>query len=158
MPKDKGNNIAKEHEKANGGQIEGSEPKNSPGAKSPASKADGVQMEKSENTEIELLKSELAQSNAKHDELKKTFDAVAAVLTKMVENKTAPAAKAITSLDHIAKSEEIVEEAPLQKEEIHTKLLAKSQDPKTSKADRDLINDFYLSKNVDIKGISHLLK
>jgi hypothetical protein len=44
----------------NGGKIEEQAPHNSPGAKSPASKADGVQMEKSEQgTEVELLKSEL---------------------------------------------------------------------------------------------------
>lgn len=141
----------------NGGKIEAQAPANSPGAKSPASKADGVQMEKSEQNNEELLKSELSAVSAKYEDLKKNFDAVAAFLTKLVEKKTAPAAKAITNLDVIAKSENINEGEPLKKAEIDSKLLAKSQDPGTSKADRDAINAFYLGSN-DIKGISHLLK
>lgn len=144
----------------NGGKIEaGNEPKGSPGAKSPASKEQGTaSMEKSElGTETELLKSELSTVNAKYDDLKKNFDAVAAFLTKFVEKKPAPAAKAVTSLDVIAKSEGANEEVPLNKAEIDSKLLAKSQDVKTSKSDRDAINAFYLGSN-DIKGISHLLK
>jgi hypothetical protein len=149
-----------EHDRRNGGKIETQEPSNSPGAKSPASKEQGcaTDMEKSEkSTETELLKSELSTVNAKYDELKKTFDGVAAFLTKLVEKKPAPAAKAITSLDVIAKSESTGEGEPLQKAEIDSKLLAKSQDPKTSKSDREAINAFYLGNN-DIKGISHLLK
>jgi hypothetical protein len=148
-----------EHARRNGGKIDEQAPNNSPGAKSPASKEQGsASMEKSElGTETELLKSELSATNAKYEELKKTFDAVSAVLTKMVERKAAPAQKAVVSLDVIAKSELTGEGEPLKKEEIDSKLLAKSQDPKTSKADRDAINAFYLS-NQDIKGISHLLK
>lgn len=115
-------------------------------------------MEKSEQgTETELLKSELGAVNAKYEDLKKNFDAVAAFLTKLVEKKAAPAQKAITSLEVIAKSEGFDEGEPLKKEEIHSKLLAKSQDPSTSKSDRDAINAFYLG-NEDIKRISHLLK
>jgi hypothetical protein len=59
-------------------------------------------MEKSENTEVELLKSELETQ-------KKNFEAVQEFLTKLVK-KTAPQGKAITSLDVIAKSEASNEE------------------------------------------------
>jgi hypothetical protein len=149
-----------EHDRRNGGKIEEQMPNNSPGSKSPASKVQGSasDMEKSENAELELLKAELSAKDAKYEELKKTFDGVAAFLTKLVEKKAAPAAKAITSLDVIAKSENEGEKEPLKKEEIHSKLLAKSQDPTTSKADRDAINAFYLGSELDVKRISHLLK
>lgn len=142
----------------NGGKIEAQAPANSPGAKSPASKAEGVQMEQSEQgTEVDLIKAELSAKNAELETLKKNFDGVAAFLTELVKRKTAPAAKAITSLEVIAKSEGANEEVPLNKSEIDSKLLAKSQDSKTSKSDRDAINAYYLD-NQDIKGISHLLK
>lgn len=147
-----------EHDRRNGGKIEAQEPHNSPGAKSPASKADGVQMEKSEQgTEVELLKAEISTSAAKYEELKKNFDAVAAFLTKLVDKKAAPAAKAITSLDVIAKSESTEEVQPLTKSEIDSILGKKAADPTLKKSDRDAINTYYLSDK-DIKGISHLLK
>jgi len=147
-----------EHARRNGGKQELQAPGKTPGAKSAASKEQGVQMQKSEQgTETELLKSELSEVKAKYEEIKKNFDGVAAFLTKLVEKKPAPAAKAFTELDVIAKSEGTNEGEPLQKAEIDSKLLAKSQDPKTSKIDRDAINAFYLGSN-DIKGISHLLK
>lgn len=110
------------------------------------------------NQEVELLKSELSASNAKFEELKKNFDAVAAFLTKLVEKKTAPAAKAITSLDVIAKSEGAGEEdKTLTKSEIDSALNKKSSDPSLKKSDRDAINAYYLS-GASINSISHLLK
>lgn len=132
------------------GKIESCEPKNTPGAKSPASKAEGMQMEKSENTEVELLKSELETQ-------KKQFEAVQEFLTKLVK-KTAPQGKAITSLDVIAKSETHVEEKTLSKGEIHEVLKAKSADASLKKSDRDAINAFYLTGQVNVNSISHLLK
>jgi hypothetical protein len=150
----------KEATRESGGKMETTgEPKGSPGAKSPATKAQGnlTNMEKSENTETELLKSELANANGKYEELKKNFDAVAAFLTKLVEKKQAPAAKAITSLEAVTKSEGAEEDKTLTKSEIDSKLLQKAQSPSTSKADRDAINAFYLSGE-GIKSISHLLK
>jgi hypothetical protein len=115
-------------------------------------------MNKSEQTvEVELLKSELGSVTAKFEELKKQYDGVAAFLTKLVEKKAAPAGKAITSLDVIAKGEGHEEEKPLTKSEVHTALLKKSQDPSTSKPDRDLINNFYVNSGT-IESISHLLK
>jgi hypothetical protein len=146
------------HDKANGGQIsKETVPHSVPGAKSPASKVEGVQMEKSENTELELAKAETAQANAKVENLQKSLDAVSAFLTKLVEKKVAPQGKAITTLDVIAKGEGASEEKTLTKSEIEAKLLAKSQDPKLEKSDRDLINKFYLDGG-SLNSISHLLK
>lgn len=156
------NNMEKgEHTRQSGGKISTTgEPKGSPGAKAPATKSQGnlSDMEKSEQgTETELLKSELTDVKGKYDELKKNFDGVAAFLSKLLEKKSAPAAKAITSLDAITKSEGAAEEKTLTKSEIDSTLLRKSQDPSTSKADRDAINAYYLSGE-GIKSISHLLK
>ena len=146
-----------EHDRRNGGKQELQAPGNTPGAKAPATKENGAEMQKSENTEMELLKAEISTSNAKFDELKKQYDGVAAFLTKLVEKKVAPAAKAITSLDVIAKSEYKDEEKPLTKNEIDSALLKKSQDASTSKSDRDAINNFYLGDK-SLEKISHLLK
>jgi hypothetical protein len=147
-----------EHDRRNGGKIEAQAPGKIPGAKAPASKSNEAAMEKSEGSpEVELLKSELGSVNAKYDDLKKNFDAVAAFLTKLVEKKAAPAAKAITSLDVIAKSENTEEEKPLTKSEIDSVLLKKAQSASTSKTDRDAINAYYLSGE-SLRSISHLLK
>lgn len=108
--------------------------------------------------ELELLKSEVATEKAKSEALQKNLDTVSAILTKLVEKKAAPQAKAITSLEVIAKSEGGSTEAkPLTKGEIDAVLLKKSQDPKLEKSDRDAINNFYLGGG-SINSISHLLK
>lgn len=147
-----------ECDRRNGGKQEEQAPGKTPGAKSPASKADGDQMNKSENTEVELLKSELSTTSAKYDELKKNYDGVAAFLSKLLEKKTAPAAKAITSLDVIAKSEDVEGEKTLTKNEVHDILCKKSSEPSLKKSDREAINTYYLKGQVDVTGISHLLK
>jgi len=109
------------------------------------------------SNETELLKSELEAEKAKASTLQKNLDAVSAFLTKLVEKKGAPAAKAITSYDTIAKSEGGQEEKTLTKAEIDSVLMKKSQDPKLEKSDREAINAYYLS-NAGINTISHLLK
>jgi len=132
-----------------GGEMSADAPSKTPGAKSPASKADGEQMEKSENTEVELLKNELAAEKAEKAAIKEFLTALA--------KKTVPQGKAITSLDVIAKSETPVEVKTPTKSEIHKILMAK--DPsKLEKSDRDAINSFYLNGQVNINSISHLLK
>ena len=149
-----------DHSRESGGNMETTgEPKGSPGAKAPATKSQGnlSNMEKSENVELELAKSELTQVKGQYEELKKNFDAVAAFLTRLVEKKAAPAAKAITSMEAIAKSEGAGEDKTLTKTEIDSILLRKSQDPKLERADRDAINAYYLN-NEGIKRISHLLR
>jgi len=108
--------------------------------------------------EVDLLKSELNESKSKLETLQKQFDGVAAFLTKLVEKKGPPAAKAITSLDVVEKSESANEEKPLAKNEIHSILCKKTAEPSLAKSDRDAINVYYAGGQVDIKGISHLLK
>lgn len=109
------------------------------------------------NKELDLLKSEVEAQKAKAEGLQKSLDAVSAFLTKLVEKKTAPAGKAITSMDVIAKSEGGSGEKTLTKSEIDTALSKKAQDPKLEKSDRDAINAYYLS-GASINSISHLLK
>ena len=106
--------------------------------------------------EVSLLKSELEAAKAESEKGKKELEAVKAFLTKFVE-KTAPAGKAITSLDIIAKTESGQEEKPLSKGEIDAKLTAKARDLSLSKSDRDAINSYYCGSK-DIKKVSHLLK
>lgn len=109
------------------------------------------------NPEIELLKTELDAQKAKSEELKKTLDTVTEFVTKLVSKKTAPAAKAFTSLDVIAKSESSAEEKVLTKSEITAILSKKVADPSLAKSDREAINAFYLN-GASINSISHLLK
>jgi len=112
-------------------------------------------MAKSEDT-TDLLKSELETEKAKNEELKKNLDAVSEFLGKLLTKK-APVAKAITSIETIAKSESQEEEKVLSKSEIDSILYKKSSDPSLAKADRELINAFYLNKG-SINSITHLLK
>jgi hypothetical protein len=135
----------------NGGPTDGEA-----ASKKTAPSSDAQAMNKSEpNAEVSLLKSELAAEKAKSDERQKNLEAVESFLKKFVE-KTAPAGKAITSLDIIAKTENINQEKPLSKSEIDAKLLAKAKDISLAKSDRDAINGYYFSK--DITKVSHLLK
>jgi hypothetical protein len=143
-------------------EIEPCPPGKLPGAKSEASDAHGKEinksMEKSENTATDLLKSELEAKEAELSQLKKNFDAVQEFLAKLVK-KTAPQGKAITSLDVIAKSEIISPaEKSLTKGEIHEVLKKKTSDPLLKSEDREVINKYYLSGQVNVNSISHLLK
>lgn len=104
--------------------------------------------------EISLLKSEVEAEKAKNAELKKSFDMVSEILTKLVK-KNVPQGKAITSIETISKSE-VSEEKPLTKTEV-TAILNKKDYSKFSKAERDAINDFYVG-NGNINSINHLLR
>jgi len=138
-----------------GGEISPSEPKGALGAKSPASEDQKnlsdmeKNMEKTEATELQLLKSE-------NENLKKNFEAITEFLTKLVK-KTAPEGKAITSLDVVAKSEGDGRKQ-LTKSEINAILLRKASDPSLQKSDREAINSYYLNGQVNVNSISHLLK
>lgn len=155
MSKSEMEDAAKDAEgyRPNGGPKDGEAAK----AKTPAS-SDDQALEKSEKDavveETSLLKSELESVKAKAEKGEKELEAVKAFLTKFVE-KTAPAGKAITSLDIIAKTENMSNEKPLTKNEIDAKLLAKAKDTSLSKSDRDAINSYYFSKNVET--VRHLL-
>jgi len=132
-----------------GGEMSASAPHGAEGAKSEASKAEGMQMEKSEK-EVSLLKSELESEKAK-------LEAVKEFLTKLVK-KTVPQGKAITSLDVIAKSENSSEEKVLTKTQIHEILKEKTANPSLKKSDRDAITSYYLDGKFNVSSISHLLK
>jgi len=139
------------------GMAEGHRPNGGPhdgeaASKKTAPASDMQALEKSEKNvvleEVTLLKSELETAKAERA-------AVTEFLKKFIE-KTVPAGKAITSLDIIAKTENSQSEKPLQKSEIDAKLLAKAKDLSLSKSDRDAINSYYFSKNVET--VRHLLK
>lgn len=129
-----------------------------PMAKSEEIKAIEVKAEVVASPEVGLLKSELEAANAKYEELKKNFDGVASFLGKLLETKAAPAAKAITSLDAIAKSESGNEDKTFTKSQVHEILCKKSSEPSLQKSDRDAINVYYAEGQVNVTGISHLLK
>ena len=135
----------------NGGPSDGEAAK----AKTPAV-SDEQAMNKSESLdEISLLKSELEAVKAKSAEEKKNLEtALQNFLTKFVE-KTAPAGKAVMSLDVIAKTENGQNEKPLSKSEIHEKLMVKAKDMSLSNSDREAINSYCVTKNVE--KIRHLL-
>lgn len=113
---------------------------------------------KSENTEVTLVKSELDAEKAKSAELKKNLDAVSEFVGKLLARKSAPAGKAITSLETIAKSEVDAEVKVLSKGEVTAILSKKAADPKLSTSDRQAINTYYGAGQVSIEKISHLLK
>lgn len=108
--------------------------------------------------ETEILKSEVAAKTAEVEKLNKTLEAVTAFVTKLVETKGAPQGKAITHLETIAKSEEIKSEKTFTKQEITAKLSSKASEPTLTKSDREAINQFYATGQININGISHLLK
>lgn len=156
MAKAETGDAAKDAEgyRPNGGPKDGEAKSEGKGPASTGAQA----LEKSEKDivvdEISLLKSELEATKAKGEEHKKNLEAVETFLKKFVEKTAAPAGKAITSLDIIAKTESAKEEKVLSKSEIDAKLLAKSKSD-ISKADRDAINSYYFSKNLE--QVRHLL-
>jgi hypothetical protein len=107
--------------------------------------------------ELELVKSELAAEKAKSDELKKSFETLTTLLSKLVK-KTAPQGKAVTSVETIAKSESIsTVETVLSDKQVTEILKRKASDPSLNKSDRELINAYYLS-GTSRTTINHLLK
>lgn len=124
--------------------------------KTPAASDEQPMTKSEQGSEIALIKSEFEAFKAKSADEKKTLEtALSNFLTKFVE-KTAPAGKAIMSLDIIAKSADVSNEKPLTKSEIDGKLLAKSKELSLAKSDREAINSYYFSKNIET--VRHLLK
>jgi hypothetical protein len=107
--------------------------------------------------EVEILKSEVSAKEAENKDLRKSLDTVTEILTKLVK-KSAPAAKAVTKLEAVAKSEAATEEKVLSKQEITAILTKKTKEQSLAKSDRDAINAYYGSGQVSTTGISHLLK
>lgn len=107
-----------------------------------------------DNVEVEMLKSE-------NEELKKSYEELNTLVEQLMNStkKAAPAGKAITSSNYIAKSEETEQEevdlSSLSKNEISSKL--KSLDySKLEKSDRKAINEYYL-ENGSVDKIKHLI-
>lgn len=127
----------------------------------PMGKSEDISVEVKEEVqspeEVNLLKSEIEAKDAKVAELQKNLDVATEFLTKLFSKKSAPAAKAITSLESIAKSEHFTEEKTLTKSEITSILAKKAADPSTTKSDREAINDYYLGSK-SLQKINHLLK
>lgn len=116
-----------------------------------------VKVEDKAPAELELLKSESAAKDAKISDLQKKLDIATEFVTKLFAKKSAPAGKAITNLETIAKSEGSEEVKPLNKNEITAILAKKAAEPTLTKSDRDAINAYYLN-GASIDKISHLLK
>lgn len=110
---------------------------------------------KSEVVKVDLVKSELL---AKNEALTKELAAVSEFITKLVSKKVAPAAKAITSIETIAKSDVGTEVKTFSKGEITVILNRKASDSNLSKSDREAINAYYGAGQVGIDKITHLLK
>jgi hypothetical protein len=124
------------------GEMSKSEPK--------ASEAD---LKKSEETAA-LLKNEIESIKKENEELKKSVDGLVSAINSYVTK--APARKAITDIEFVKKSEEVVSEKSMTKSEITKILGEKTKNPTLSKADRDAINDFYMN-NAGLEKIKHLL-
>ena len=109
---------------------------------------------KKEDDEINMLKSE-------NEELKKNYEQLNELINKLFNTKKAPAQKAVTNLNYIAKSEENQNEetedlSNMSKSEITAKL--KSIDYSgLKKSDREAINNYYLD-NGSVESIKHLIR
>jgi len=102
-----------------------------------------------ESEEVKMLKNENA-------ELKKGMDKIVAGLEKAFTPKKAPAAKAVTEIGFMGKNEGHTEIKEVSVKEVESVLMAKSQNPNTTSAEREAINDYYLNGR-NINSIKHLL-
>lgn len=108
-----------------------------------------------------MLKSENDELKSENEELKKSVEEMTSLINRLFESteKKAPAQKALTSADYIAKSEEVEEEgidlSSLSKNEITSKL-NKLNYAKLSKSDREAINNYCL-ENGSVEKIKHLI-
>lgn len=107
-----------------------------------------------------MAKSESDKLKEENEELKKSYNQLNELVSKMFSVKKAPAQKAITGTDYIAKSEEVegeeaIDLSKMSKGEITEKLKTVDQSNLT-KSDRNAINDFYL-KNGSVDKIKHLI-
>lgn len=120
-----------------------------------------VQEAPAPKVEQTMNKSESEKLKEENEELKKSYSQLNDLVSKMFEAKKAPAQKAITSTNYIAKSEGFNEQdevdfSKMSKGEITEKL--KTVDQSTlKKSDREAINNFYL-KNGSVDKIKHLIK
>jgi hypothetical protein len=105
-----------------------------------------------------LIKSKVETLEKENEELKKNVESLVNAMAKFVNNKKAPARKAITEIGFLNKSEEeTAQEKTLSKSEITTILSRKAQEPTLSKSDREAIDKYYFGVG-GIESIRHLLK
>lgn len=111
-------------------------------------------VEAKEDKEVEMLKSE-------NEELKKNYEQLNELVNQLFNTKKAPAQKAVTNINYIAKSEETqVEEkedfSKMSKSEVTAKLKAIDYS-ELKKSDREAINNYYLD-NGSVESIKHLIR
>lgn len=106
-----------------------------------------------ENAENEMLKSE-------NEELKKSYEELKNMVDQLFNVKKAPAQKAVTNVNYIAKSEESNSEeidfSEMSKNEITAKLKTIDYSG-LKKSDREAINNYYLD-NGSVDSIKHLIR
>jgi len=112
-----------------------------------------VEIEKNDNSEVQMLKSE-------NEELKKNYEQLNELVSKLFNTKKAPAQKAVTNVNYIAKSEETQTEekedfSNMSKSEITAKL-KRIDYSGLKKSDREAINNYYLD-NGSVDSIKHLI-
>lgn len=118
-------------------------------------KSEEVKVEAIQNDEkVDMLKSE-------NEELKKNYEELKSMVDQLFNMKKAPAQKAVTNVNYIAKSEESnnkekVDLSDLSKKEITAKLKTIDYSG-LKKSDRDAINNYYLD-NGSVESIKHLIR
>jgi hypothetical protein len=106
-----------------------------------------------------MMKSEKEQIKGLTEKLAKQEDALAGLLKVVEAVVEAPVRKAVTSVAHLAKSDEVVSSndlSNLSKTEIKARLHRAAERP-LSKSDRSLITGFDLG-HVGVEKIAHLIK
>lgn len=109
--------------------------------------------EENDEEEVEMLKSE-------NEELKKNYEELKSMVDQLFNVKKAPAQKAVTNVNYIAKSEESNSEeidfSEMSKNEITAKLKTIDYSG-LKKSDREAINNYYLD-NGSVDSIKHLIR
>lgn len=110
------------------------------------------ELSKSENDkEIDNLKKKI-------DEQDKAMVALAEAVDKVIAQPIRKSIKGISDLNFVPKTEDKdVNKKLLSKTEINAKLCERVRDPKLSKKDRELVNDYCVG-NITFEKIEHLLK
>lgn len=109
-----------------------------------------------ENEEVSLVKSENSLLKAEVDSLKKNIDQLIEALKANVNQ--APARKAITSIDYIAKSEQAPQTEVKQYSRMEAlKKLRNVASGSLSKSDQEAVIEFTLDNKISTDTIKHLL-
>lgn len=114
-------------------------------------------MTKSENEELSLVKSEAALLKSENEGLKKSIEDLVNALKANVNQ--APARKAITNIEYIAKTEQApkVEAKTYTRQEALKKLKTVAQEKALTKSEEDAIIEFTLDNSISTDKIKHLL-